>query len=300
MICNYWPKAWLDKWGGSPLPRSYLVVDVETTGFDTRTDLITQIGHVLVRNCEIVDQDNAILNWTDCNLVRAMDVKLLYSDLKASMAEKGLKPQVTWKRMVEEGHDPKSILRAYRDIFHDASKNGYIFVGHSISTFDEAILSRNFGRFLEVDWSLEEDEVIDTLAIERATLKIWHPHAKPAPGESLKEWCVKVCRRMRADASLVTCAKRYGVEADFDKAHDAEFDCWMTHKIFEAMRAKCVSTKSVWRNGETIEEAFKEQLPAEQDPYAGMREAPQEYIPVERAPLPQVRGPRRIRGVKRY
>ena len=54
-------REWLQQYvkAFGPLPRDYIVIDLETTGRDPKVDLILQIGWAEVRGCQVVENDTA-------------------------------------------------------------------------------------------------------------------------------------------------------------------------------------------------------------------------------------------------
>jgi DNA polymerase III epsilon subunit-like protein len=256
MTLQNWFNAYGDLTGS--FPESYIVFDCETTGtiFGEKAkykgchDLITQIGHCIVKDRVPVLWDGVILDWTNPEMTKlhehpeTMDQVWLSSSLtrlEHIMADKGRTYQVPYERMQREGGNPIEMLEAYHKIFADARAEAFFFVGHNAINFDSKMLSYHFKQYLDKELKWGANEIFDTGMMEKATQL--DPTILPWPGDTIRDWAERV-NRVRAYGVYWSldghCASKYDLAAkhdiDMSKAHDAGFDCYMTHLLFETYR----------------------------------------------------------------
>mgnify|MGYP001164126490 CR=1 FL=1 len=264
------PGQWLvelqRRLGHSIFPADYIVVDVETTGRvfygangsytpvkHGYHDLITQIGHCIVRGNEVRHKAGVVLDWTDPathvlhEFEPMRDSRWLQDQLdflERVFVEKGRTYQVPFSKMQAEGHDPVETLSGYYDIFTDAREKGLKFVGHNAWGFDAKMIRYHFRHYLGKDFVWKSDELIDTGMLEKAIQDADNENISlPWSTENLKTWSRRIANSPRAgirwnlDQHVVT---KYNLVERFnlnmDDAHDAGFDCYLTHLLLETLR----------------------------------------------------------------
>lgn len=218
--------------------RDYFVFDVETTGPVVGEDLITQVGHCIVRNGVAVHRSARVLNWADCSLIPQDWLRQRMEKTKQAMEERGREYHTTYESL-RQGDDPLQVLSDYLDLFEHARFTKTPFVGHNAWQFDRKIYQFHFDRFLQESFEWDENEILDTGMIEKAV----QLNSVPRSGDSLRDWSLRVASvRARGvfwslDAHAVPkygLAEKYGL--DMQSAHDAGFDCYLTHLLRETYR----------------------------------------------------------------
>src|SRR6478736_4382881 len=87
MIINHWQPWFIEHFGGS-FPKSYFTYDVESSGFSRKEDMILEWGHCLVRDGEIVDRNNVVINWFKCpESISAAQLRFKLDRVAQSMRE---------------------------------------------------------------------------------------------------------------------------------------------------------------------------------------------------------------------
>lgn len=211
---------------GGRLPDSYLVVDVETSGFgykrEENPDVIVQFGYAAVQHRELVN-NSAFLIKRPPGTMKGMALEVT---------------GITDEMLEKQGHDAKTI---YTDVLHLIKlykKHNCMFVGHNIVAFDAPFIHHDFKRE-GFDFEFDLDRCLDTGVIFKAA----QMGLSPTPSESL----TKFQRRIRHDrssvkwklalaAEMLELGPKFGV--DMENAHDAGYDCMATHYVLEALRRK--------------------------------------------------------------
>jgi DNA polymerase III epsilon subunit-like protein len=231
------------------IPDTYLVVDLETSGFEPERDYILQIGHCLVVDRQVVDRQAFLLDWTQVNDVR-VDTGWLESRIEETGAQiraQGKTFHTTWERLLTEGVEARSVLADYCSWINEIRARRMFFVMHN-GAFDTAFFNHSFHRFLTpllpgVDRCdhFTEHNVFDTGTI----LKAAQLPELPRAGETLRAFSRRVAgvRRKGVRWSLNEYAvplfgldKKYGLTAA--QAHDAGYDAYVTHLLFEELRTR--------------------------------------------------------------
>lgn len=218
-------------------PRNYIVIDVETTGLDFATNLVCQLGWAVVRNGQLADCNAAMLDWTRHPAVEQGWLRRSLDEVRGYFERKGNTFHFPYERLREEGGEPEEVLRFAADVLEDHISHGELTVGHNAWFFDRQMLDANVRRFLggrTIPW--QPNSIFDTGLVEKAA-QINRP---PYANETLDGWF----RRVHATRSRVAwnlenhCVckyrlnERHPVEAGM--AHDAGYDCKVTHWLFEA------------------------------------------------------------------
>lgn len=229
------------------LPRRYLVIDLETTGVDLRSDLIVQIGHCLVDGGQPVDTAAFVLDWAAAGKVTAewLAERLArtrrYVEEDSAGRPTGRRYRFTPERLRQEGADPLAILAFYASWLEDLRQEGVFLVAHNGYHFDCALLERHFQRLLQKPYQFAADEVCDTGMLVKAAqagLSFW-------PGDTPQSFSQRVYRerlkgvRWALDSFCVPyfqLDRKYGLRAD--DAHEADWDVHVTHLLFQECLAR--------------------------------------------------------------
>lgn len=129
---------------------SFVCIDIETTGFRTKSDEIIEIAAVRVENFETVDRFNTFINpHIPIPLHIQKLTKITDNDVKNA-------PDIA-------------------DVFDDFMSfiDGAVLVGHNIQNFDLPMLNRYAA---DLGCSIEND-VIDTCTLSRQLLPAFHSHS---------------------------------------------------------------------------------------------------------------------------
>ena len=254
MALATWFADFEDKIGN--FPDDYVVFDLETTGtaFGSKApvkgyhDLITQIGHCIVRNRKLGANDGLILNWYSPEYQALHEYPDVMSErwlsdslarLEQIFTDKGRVYQVPEARMRADGADPKYVLEFYHDLFTRSRAKALFFVGHNACSFDSRFLRYHFQHYLGKDFKFGANELLDTGMIEKASQMT--ASNLPWPGDTMRDWCERIYavpQRIKWNLDH-HCANKYQLAERFDlsgEAHDAGFDCLLTHHLFETYR----------------------------------------------------------------
>lgn len=192
MIYNHWP-AWFralashdGRW-----PTSYCAVDVETTGFSFSEDLVTEWGHCLVEDGEVVDRLSLVVNWLDRDRPPDWWVRRRLDQLKQGMELRGAACHMSAARMEKDGEPPAKAFAFIQKFVAAIRDKGIPFVLHN-GHFDEKMLAANvigfgFGGGLSFG-----DRYIDTAALEKATQRPDHERMHPRTADTLRTYFTRV------------------------------------------------------------------------------------------------------------
>lgn len=247
MIISRWPAWFRDRMGGG-VPGRYVVLDIETSGFDMKKDVVTEIGHCLVDGGRVVDRVAVLIDWTDHPVV---DEDWLHDRLVGvgmKLSAPGRPYHVTLERMKEEGLAPARAFAVYAELLATFKAKGVCVAGHNHLRFDEPMLQHNvvgFGYGVAADFAFGEN-VFDVNAIERAEQMADDTRVLPSPGETPREYLKRLTYMQPKDdrrvlSNLVPfCAEKYNLAGrygvDLDDAHRADHDAYLTHLVMETWR----------------------------------------------------------------
>lgn len=260
MIFNKWPAWFLRACGG--LPSRYVCWDLETLGNGgPREALIWQVGHVVVVDGKVVDRFEAILNWSDSDLLRAETVQeVLQQHQLNSMGGEAAKARLSWDRLVSEGQRPEHVMSEWPRQLHRLQKAGFKFVGHNVYNFDEPVLYHlihdldTYPEFSFGDWDL-----IDTCILEKLNQLEHTSRAEPRTGDTLRSYMTRSASPgTKVYSNLPThCVTKYGLRpptsSRWDRPHNASYDaylCYLLMEIFKhqyGVRVAQGKTKRHWR-----------------------------------------------------
>lgn len=210
------------------LPDSYLVLDIETNGFNynpsngTPPDVITQIGYAAVQQRQLVANDAFLIKRPPGTMTgEALEVTGITDEL-----------------LQEHGRDPEEIYPKVLELIELYRSSGCMFMGHNFVGFDAHFIHHDFKRH-GFTCSFSINESIDTGSIFKAA----QLGAQPSPFESLASFQMRIRNtrsrvkwRLEVAADILGLAQSHGV--DMSEAHDAGFDCKVTHLVFEELRRR--------------------------------------------------------------
>lgn len=247
-IISYWP-AWFRARYGGELPKTYCVIDVETSGFSPDRDVVTEYAHLLVHDGKITSHSSIIFDWTNHKIVPMHWLERQLQNLHAGMALKGRRCQITIKRMQEEGMKAEEALKFANEHLSVLKANGVPFVLHG-GIFDERMLSANFLGFgIAKGFTFGPEGYFDTDCIEKASQLISNERMQPKRNDTLRSYFhrVRYTRATGVKSNLDRwCYEKYNLRAhgiERRDMHEALVDVKATHLVFEAQRAQVTSPK---------------------------------------------------------
>lgn len=289
-VVNYWP-SWFRAlvFQDGAWPRSYCCGDVETTGFSAGEDVVTEWGHVLVEDGQVVDRLSMVIDWTGRQSPPDHWLKTRLHQVRLGMEQRGKPYHVTPERMRAVGRKPEEAF-AFIAAFTDAVKaKGIPFVLHNHS-FDENMLSANFLQFKFGRGFSFGDRLVDTEVVAKASQILDNERAHPRTGDTLRSYYhrVKYTRAAGVKSNLDDyCYAAYGLAArglDRKHMHGAEADSYACHLLMVAI-------------GEQVGGVEPPPVYPNADSKAAAR--PPRASPPDPRRTPPPAGLRRIRGVRR-
>lgn len=239
-------KRWLQEFTKTfPLPKTYCILDIETTGKLRRDDLVLQIGHVNVVDCKEAYNTDVILNWADCRQINLEWLKNRIIYTTENMMSKGKDYRFNYQIICKEGKDPLKVLSTYHNFIKKWQDSGGYFAGHNVCTFDFPFLEANFSRFLGSSFKFDLNRVIDTGLIEKSVQAMYGSYL-PLPGESLEAFYRSIYD-MRGPGKIFwnlvpCCVQKYGLEQEYEldlnQAHLAGFDSHIVYLLIEKVYRK--------------------------------------------------------------
>jgi hypothetical protein len=224
-----------------PLPRDYLVVDIETSGFSKNNDLIVAASWGNVKDDKPGDAGYVILNWFKTLCVDHERLRAQLMRIEREFAKNGRQWHYPASRLEAEGIDPFQGLNQLIRVLHNAMASRLKIVGHNICAFDGPFIDQAIERFIP-NYTLPcpDDGLYDTALIEKAMITGKAPWA----GESLADWQQRVSgvfvKRGQTYSLSNHCVPKYQLAERFGldmlAAHRPEMDTLMTHHLFETYR----------------------------------------------------------------
>lgn len=242
MIIRHWSPEFQAQFGGR-LPDDYCTFDTETTGFNRKKDLIVEWGHCLVRDRQPVDRLNLIINWMEApELIPGIDVAELLERVRHRMAINEKEFHITPQIMQEQGVSPHEALPFIRDFLVKIRSNGELLASQNGWGFDVKMLATHFEDFLEDEFVLDDNEMLDVGAIIKASQMLDNENVFPRPGETLGGYCRRVMA-MRAKGvkwNIEYAFEEYGLGQRLglsaDELHGAGADAYALHGLIERIR----------------------------------------------------------------
>lgn len=229
-----------------PLPKNYLVFDIETTGLDVNVDLPAQLGWAVIQDNKVVDSGARFLNWADS--VSHEDYAWLVNRISNTKRQFEFKNgyatgnvySVSIDRM-KEGENPEKVLSDFYHLFSECRKNNFGFLAHNGLRHDQPILDRVINDMSggEMRFRFKPNDYFDTLSLEKSVQifpdieqnESWLDFARRAyhlGGYKVKGSLDKHC------AVKYDLPNKHGLS--MEKAHEADFDCLLTHYLMQEYR----------------------------------------------------------------
>jgi len=230
-------RAWADAYG---LPVNYTSIDIETTGLDVDRDYVLQIGWCRVADRNAVENAGVAVNCVagmapaECDVVRSR-----LAGTAAHMAADG--HQYEWSvDRVKTGLPPREAaerLAAACDASHVLSHYGTFFDYLVVDRFCQRYISQGLP-------NLETGRLLDTYLMYKAAVAPLYPRR----GESYAAFVRRVrAARVGPKCSMAACVDALGLArrgAVIRRAHDAVYDAWLAHLVYERLRD--VAGGSAW------------------------------------------------------
>lgn len=245
MIVNYWP-AWFRRLYSetNQWPRSYCCIDTETTGFSFDRDVITEWGHCLVENNQVIDQLSLVINWTDRNVPPNYWLENKLSQVRQSLALKGKTYHIDSDVMRSKGMSPEKAFEFIQKFTTTIINRGIPIVAHN-GNFDEKMLAGNFLQFKFGNGYTFGTNIIDTMCIEKASQIPDNPKAHPQKNDTLRTYFDRV-RYMRVSGITASMddhcfakykfAEKYGLS--LRDMHGAKTDSYCCHLLMQEFAAQ--------------------------------------------------------------
>lgn len=190
---------------------TYLVFDFETSGLNPHTDRIIQVGTCLVEDNQVVQTDG----WLVRQEVRFDPEAVARHRLsEVVVAEKGIDPAESLDKLLQQMTAAPTCI------------------GHNIHRFDLRFLKAECKR---LDRQVpRSDMYVDTAALYKG----WQLKDRKAPQESHRSYAERVLsKRVKGlQYSIPACLRRFQIEYDNKRLHDAAHDAVATHLIYQALR----------------------------------------------------------------
>lgn len=242
MIIGAWAQSLFQHLGGS-LPVDYCCVDLESTGFNRKDDLIVEVGHCLVYDSKIEKRYNVALNWVDHPDVPNDWLEKRLKRVKSQMEASDQSWHIDMDYLKTQGLKPEKVLNFYHDFLTTLMENQTFLVLHNGFSFDEPMFRNSFRDFLGVpDFSFGEDHVLDTSALVKASQLVEEPGIMPTSSESARGYFQRIHGRRRKGvrSNLNFCVERFGLinkyGLDPTQLHQAGEDAYVCHLLVEEMR----------------------------------------------------------------
>lgn len=218
-----------ERWPNNKLPCDYLCMDTETTGTSVSTDSIVQIGLCLVRDCKIVHDmwDTDYLSYT----IALPAEKFIGKEAAVNVHH------IDYAKSQRCGVQPKEAYEMLHQVLMDTLSKGLMVCGHNLYSFDIPFFQNEMSR-MGITFRFAENQVMDTAMLVKAM------QIGILPGENETAYAywsrVKDFRAKGIYYSLDRyCIDRFDLVSKHgvskERAHDAGYDCWMSHLLVEEM-----------------------------------------------------------------
>ena len=188
----------------------YVVFDTETEGLNLVTSRPWQVAWLLVQGDKIIDKRDFFIHWPNLNVSEgaARVTGFSYNDY----AKKSVPPNVVWGKFSEDLYDKNNLI-----------------VGQNLLGFDVYMV--NVWRKLmgmDADYSYV-DRIIDTKSLATAIAK-----DMPVEKDNFINWQYRLLNHKERGlrTSQATLLKKYNIDHDPKRLHDALYDIEMNFKIF--------------------------------------------------------------------
>jgi len=228
-----------------PLPTNYIVFDVESTGLDLSNDVVVQIGYVLVLDKAVVDCNCLVVDWTcnrDADFCRWLELRMETTKNNMESKNPGVSSyKHSIARMQKDGVPAYDAFTHFMDIVKLCKANKFSFIAHNGIRFDQPMIDRCVKQLRGEDESFNFQNLnslyFDTMGLERGS------QSKIIPNH-VDDWFSFTNRIINEGGRLYSslakhCANKYDLvnkHALQGDAHEADFDCRLTHHLFEEFR----------------------------------------------------------------
>ena len=218
-----------EKWPNNKLPCDYLCMDTETTGTNTTVDHIVQVGLCSVKDCKIVHElwDTDYVSYT----VQLPKEAFIGKEAAINVHH------IDYEKSQRCGIPPKEAYELLYGILMESLSKGTMVCGHNLYSFDIPFFQNEMSR-AGVNFRFAENQVVDTAML----VKAMQIGILPGEDETSYAYWSRV-RDFRARGIYFSLdrycidrfklVEKYGVSKD--KAHDAGYDCWMSHLLVEEL-----------------------------------------------------------------
>lgn len=237
-----------------PLPVNYLVFDVESTGLDFNNDLVVQLGYAIVINKELIDCAHYIPDWThnrDNHFCEWLENRMAITkkNMESRNPDSGVVYRHSTDRMKKCGIPVREAFTNFMDIIKICKAHNFSLIAHNGLKFDQPMLNNNIKQVLGDHEGFEFDKLgvnyYDTMALERGL----YSRIDPYPDDNWMSFTGRLVTEggKKIYSSLDRhCAKKYDLINKHNmtgSAHEADFDCKLTHYLFEEYRTMCEKAK---------------------------------------------------------
>lgn len=208
------------------LPDDYLVIDIETNGFHwnpplgEKPNVVVQVGYAVVRGRRLIANSAHYIKRPPGTMVgEAKEVTGITDEI-----------------LMSKGEDPQNFYSRFLTLLELFRNNHLMIVGHNIMRFDAPFLEADLRR-QGLEFSFTPNELIDT----GCTFKAVNVGVSIGPAETLHSFFNRIYSlRSHIKWRLEYAVAHLGIDKQYDldleKAHDAAFDCYLTHLLFEQLR----------------------------------------------------------------
>lgn len=251
MIVDYWP-GWFRSlvFQHGAWPRSYCAVDVETTGYSFSQDVVTEWGHCLVEEGEVVDRLSLVINWTGRMTPPDWWLSERLRQVRQGMELAGKQCHMSTERMQAEGTSPDKAFEFIAKFTETIRDKKIPFVFHN-GFFDEKMLSANFLQFKFGNGFSFGDVFIDTEGVEKASQLLDNPRAHPRRNDTLRDYFTRVkhtrVNGVKSNLDEHCYAKyrfreKHGIEKK--EMHGARMDSYCCHLLMSEFAAMITTPKA--------------------------------------------------------
>lgn len=239
-LSDKWMSGIVKKLGG--LPVNYAVFDIESTGLDMNNDVPVQLGYALVIDKVLIDCSYYVADWTHGKSPDFCD----WLDARMQVTKKNMESKVgvgsyrhSIERMKTSGVPACDAFTEFSDVIDFCKSYNFSFVAHNGLKFDQPMLDRCAKELRGESSGFNVGEkYFDTMAMERGC------QSMIAPSES-DNWFSFTKRMISEGGRFYSslsghCDKKYNLTDRYNlkgSAHEADFDCRLTHHLFEEYRA---------------------------------------------------------------
>lgn len=220
------------------LPRTYVAIDSETTGYDLRDDLIWNWSFTTVTDGRITQEESYVLNWLHKDVAEIIDQEWLTGKIERQrygMSQKNRQTKLSLAAL-RQGQHPLTAMQHIADRLLAIKAEGMPLVGHGIIRFDIPRVAFQLREWLQVRWSCDRAKAFDAGAVEKAIVT----GMSPQRGESFFQFSTRVLHAFsRGKWNLDDhCAAKYELykraELRPEDAHDATADCRLCKHLLDA------------------------------------------------------------------